>query len=223
VGRSRRPIAIAVAAALALAACGSAAVTPASPTAAPSIAGSASIPSVSPSPSPSPTPEASAPSASPASSGPEILDSKVYPYSLTVPAGSLRLAWIPAQRPWNGEEAINILGSPVVDKTGIADGGLIIFGAAAPDGLDAFFQLHAANGSRYHGCGKPTGKRTVTINGVQAIAFSQSCLQQQTRAEISIVHDGFGLGIFVSTAPGAESAAIDHLITLLAGLTWRPA
>ena len=206
-----------------LAGCGPSAAAPSGgASAAPSpsvVQPSASAPATSP---PSPSVAASpGPSAPTPSSGPITLESTVYPYSLTVPAGSLTLAWKPALRPWNGEEAINILGSSVVDKTGIHDGGLIIFGAAAPDGLDAFFAVHAANGSRFHGCSQPTGRRDVTINGVPAIAFVQSCLQQQTRAQISIVHDGFGLGIFVSTAAGAESAALDHLITLLAGLTWK--
>ena len=38
---------------------------------------------------------------------------------------------------------------------------------------------------------------------------------------MSIVHHGYGLGIFVSTAAGNEMGALDHLIRMLDGLTWK--
>lgn len=201
-----------------LSGCASGSTAPsASPSSAP-VASSPPSPTASSLPSPAINPSPTAP---PASEAPVTLESAVYPYSLVVPAHTLTLAWLPAARAWNGTEAINLLGSPVVDKTGIPDGGLVIFGAAAPDGLDGFFEVHAANGSRYHGCGKPTNQRDVTINGDPAIAFVQACLAQQTRSQVSIVHGGFGLGILVSTGAGNEVAALDHLVDLLDGLTWK--
>jgi hypothetical protein len=172
--------------------------------------------------SPVASPSLSIPPAASPSEGPVTLESKVYPYSLTVPALALTRAWIPATQTWDGAAPINMLGgSQVIDRAGLRDGGLFLFGAPAADGLEAFFELHAANGSRFHGCGEPMHRRNVTIGGVPAIAFVQYCLTDQTRAQVTIVKDGFGLASFVDAAHGTELPVLDRLIELLGGLHWR--
>jgi hypothetical protein len=150
-----------------------------------------------------------------------VLESVVYPYTLTLPAGTvLTLAWRPATRAWNGDERIDSLARDTVDATGLTEGGLYLFGEPAPKGLQSFFTLEAANGSRYHGCDKPGGARSITINGDPAMAFVQSCSSGQARATVSIVHNGFGLAAFIDTAPDSAAAATDRLVALLAGLRW---
>jgi len=186
----------------------------ASPAAAHPTATPSSAPVISPSPSIAPT-------VSP-SEGPVTLESIVYPYSLTVPPRSLTRAWVPATQLWDGAAPINMLGgSPVIDRVGLTEGGLFMFGAPAPTGLEAFFKLHAENGSRFHGCGAPTNRRDITIGGVPAIAFVQHCLADQTRAQVTIVKGGFGLACFIDAAHGTELTALDHLIGLLGGLHWK--
>ena len=198
-----------------IAACG----TPsASPTATPS-ATSAGVDAPSPArtlespstPAPSPTTAASTTS--------DTFTSTRYRYTLTLPAGSLLLGWHSADRAWDGQAKVDMAG-PYPDRTGVAEGSLYLIGSEA-DGLEEFLDRFEGNGTRFHGCGPAQNRRDLMIGGVPAIGFTQACATGATFGRVALFKDGFGIGAWIASAPGAEMAALDKLVELLEGLEWQ--
>jgi hypothetical protein len=205
--------------AAALAGCGDAA-----PASAPATPSPTPAPVETPAPSAAPTPQSSPSTAASPSAGPSAAAntfvSEHYRYSLTLPPGTLLLNWHSADRAWDGQAKVDMAGQ-YPDRTAIAEGGLLVIGAEA-ESLDDFFTRFEANGTRFHGCTPAQDPTDVTIGGVAAIAFLQQCANNTVGfARVALFKDGFGLGVWISTLPGAEGAARDRLIELLDGLEWQ--
>lgn len=200
------------------AACGSGQAPPSAGTPAPTQAASARPSSAPPSPTESAAPTAPvSPSASPGQ--PIRFVSELYPYALTMPAGSLTLNWHAASTPWDEAQRFDLLG-PAVDRSSVADGGLLLVGGPAPDGLKAFSALGVAKANVHHTCTPLNDEHRVTIGKVPAIVLSQSCAGQ-VLGRATLVRDGQGLIAFVWVNSGYEGVALDHLVTWLdAGLEW---
>ena len=147
--------------------------------------------------------------------------SEFYRYALTLPPGTMLLNWRPAERLWDGTSKLDRAG-PLTDRTGVSEGGLYLFGAAA-ESLAAWSDGVAMNGSRYHGCGPAENQVDVTINGVPAIAFTQACAENTNMARVALWKDGYGIGVWLGPTPPASLVAVrDRAVELLAGLEWRP-
>jgi hypothetical protein len=155
-----------------------------------------------------------------ASSASNTFESTRYRYSLTLPPGTLLLNWHSADRAWDGQAKVDMVG-PFTDRASIAEGGLFVIGAEAQS-LDQFATRFEENGTRFHGCTAAQDRTDVTIGGVAAIAFTQRCDHGAVGfGRVALFKDGFGLGTWISTLPGKEPAALDHLIELLGTLEWQ--
>jgi hypothetical protein len=171
---------------------------------------------------PAETPEATASTSSrPAAASPSAtFESPLYRYAITLPAGSMLLNWRPAQRKWDGSSKIDRAG-PHTDRTAIAEGGLYLFGAEA-ESLESWFERVAANGARYHGCTPGDNRVDVTINGVPAIAFTQSCDENTNMARVALWKDGYGIGVWLGETSVDKLVAVrDRAVELLSTLEWQ--
>ena len=149
-------------------------------------------------------------------SGPWVIQSTLYPYALTLPVEAL--AFEPANRAWDGPSAIT-RDRPILDRVILPDAVLFIAGCAWPGGLESFAQMYVELQADL-GCSQMKDPRQTTVAATPALAFMQdSCGvdRGETFARLAVVHDGFGLIAFTGARPGA----IDHLVAVLAGLTWR--
>ena len=186
--------------------------------AASALASSALAASVPPSPATSAAPTAPA-SPSPSPGQPIRFVSVLYPYALTMPAGSLTLNWHAASTAWDEMQRFDLLG-PAVDRSSVAEGGLLLVGGAAPDGLKAFSAVGVAKANVHHTCTPLNDEHRVTIGKVPAIVLSHSC-EGQVLGRATLVRDGQGLIAFVWVNSGYEGVALDHLVGWLdAGLEW---
>jgi hypothetical protein len=214
-----RVFAVLAALALAVGGCGSSAPT-GSPAAATAPAQPTSTPRATPEPSPTPVEQASpvaAESTAP-SSDPNSFVSTRYPYALTYPPGTMQLGWYSANRAWVSGGRWD-MGGPYADRNLIAEGGLHVFGAPT-QGLDEFFGVIKAIGES-HRCTEPQNRRDASIGEATAIGFTQVCDLGTALARVLIVKDGYGIAMFVNTAPGGEIAGRDKAFELLEGLEWR--
>jgi hypothetical protein len=204
--------------------CGGAAPSPAV-TVAPSRA--AVVPSPSPTPAatttptPDPTPEPTAPpSRRPPATPSPTFESPFYRYTITLPVGIQTLNWKAAQRPWNGTAMLDRAG-PYTDQTGIAEGGIFLFGGEA-ESLQAWFEVVEGNGVRYHRCTPARNRVDVVINDVPAIGFAQSCEQGTNMARVALWKDGWGIAMWHGEAPVGELPAMrDRAIEFLHSLEWH--
>jgi hypothetical protein len=142
-----------------------------------------------------------------------------YKYALTLPPGTAYLAWHEADRPWDGQAKVDMLG-PYTERNTVAEGGLFLVGSPGAS-LDEFFGRFEANGTRYHGCGPAEDRLETTIGGTPAIAFTQVCENDSTFGRIALFNAGYGVGAYIFTTPGKELSVRDRLIELLSGLEWR--
>lgn len=142
-----------------------------------------------------------------------------YQYALTLPPKTAQLAWRAAQRAWDGQARVDMAGS-LVDRTSVAEGGLLVIGAES-DSLDAFFVQFAGNGTRYHGCSGAQNVTDAAIAGEPAIAFTQVCAGIAAFGRVAMFRNGRGVGAWIATTPGKEVAARDRLIELLSSFEWR--
>ena len=199
--------------------CGGSATPTAMPSASPSpLVTAAATPSEEPTASLSASPSPSASAASRAAADTFVSDR--YRYSLALPPGTLLLNWHSADRAWDGQAKVDMAG-PFTDRASIAEGGLYVIGAEAQS-LDEFATRFEENGTRFHGCTAAQDRTDVTIGGVPAIAFTQRCDHGAVGfGRVALFKDGFGLGTWISTLPGTEAAALDHLIELLGALEWQ--
>jgi hypothetical protein len=204
---------------IALVGCGSSA-----PTSSPAAATASPQPTLTaratPEPSPTPAEQASpvaAESTAP-STDPNTFVSTRYPYTLTYPPGTMRLGWYSADRVWDSRGRWD-MGEPYADRNLIAEGGLYVFGAPT-QGLDEFFGVIKAIGES-HRCTEAQNRRDATIGEATAIGFTQVCDLGTAMARVLIVKDGYGIAMFVNTAPGGEIAGRDKAFELLEGLEWR--
>ena len=130
------------------------------------------------------------------------------------------LAWRPAVRLWDGTAMLDRAG-PLTDRTAVAEGGLYLFGAE-DEGLETWFARVEGNGTRFHGCTPAQNRVDVTINGVPAIAFTQSCASDTHMARVALWRDGYGIGVWLGeTRPSALVATRDRAMELLETLEWR--
>ena len=213
-GVAKRRWIVGVAAALCLTACTSGASSTPTPAATVSALPSATPTATArPSPTPVPTPASSPSGAS------NTFESTRYKYALTLPPGTTLLGWRAAERAWDGQARVDMAGS-YVDRTSVAEGGLLVIGAEA-DSLDTFFTQFVGNGTRFHGCTEARNVTDVTISGTPAIAFTQVCAGVAAFGRVAMFNDGHGVGAWIVTTPGKELAARDRLVELLAGLEWR--
>jgi hypothetical protein len=168
------------------------------------------------------TPETSR-SASPrpaATPAPSTFESPFYRYAITLPPGSMLLNWRPAQRMWDGISKIDRAG-PYTDRTAIAEGGLFLFGAGA-ESLESWFSRVAGHGSRYHGCTPGENRVDVTVNGVPAIAFTQSCDENTNMARVALWKDSYGIGLWLGETSVDKLVAVrDRAVELLSTLEWQ--
>lgn len=166
-----------------------------------------SIPSTSPSPT-----------AAPAST---TFESRFYRYAITLPAGTATRAWHGADRPWDGVAKLD-MASPYLDRTGVGEGSLWLFGAEDP-GLETWFARVESNGERFHGCTPAENRVDVAINGTPAIAFTQTCELDTHMARVALWKDGYGLGVWLGPTQAAKLVKVrDRAIELLAALEWTP-
>lgn len=185
-----------------------------------------SVPSATPSHQPTPLEPSSTPSPTAAPTdtptpSASVFTSPFYGYSLTLPPGMMTRNWRPAERAWDGEAKLERAG-PYLDRTGIAEGGLFLYGAEDP-GLDTWFARVEGNGRRFHACTEAENRRDVTINDVPAIAFTQHCALDTRMARVAIWKDGYGIALWLGeTQEATLLAARDLAIELLDGLEWIP-
>jgi hypothetical protein len=190
------------------------------------VAGSSATPATTPAVTSQPTivetPEASRsasprPAATPAAS---TFESPFYRYAITLPPGAAMLAWRPAQRLWDGTAKLDRAG-PLTDRTTVAEGGFYLFGAVDAS-LETWFARVEANGTRFHGCTPAQNRVDVTINGVPAIAFTQSCALGTHMARVALWEDGYGIGVWLGEASATTLVAVrDRAVELLATLEWK--
>ena len=205
---------------LSIAGCGQGTVE--SSTAADPTIGPPATPAATSSPLPTEAPASATPAPTRAAASPASLrfESEVYPYAITLPPGAAILAWKPAERPWDGTAKLERAVNPYADRTTIAEGGLYLFGAEDP-GLETWFGRVEDNGRNYHGCGAAENRVDVTINGVPAIAFTQTCASATNMARVALWKDGFGIGVWLGeTTPDKLVAVRDRAVELLSTLEW---
>jgi hypothetical protein len=136
-----------------------------------------------------------------------------------MPAGSLTLNWHAATTPWDETQRFDLLG-PAVDRSSVADGGLLLVGGPASGGLKAFSDLGVAKANVHHTCTPLNDEHRVTIGTVPAIVLSESCAGQ-VLGRATLVRNGRGLIAFVWVNSGHEGVALGHLVAWLdAGLEW---
>jgi hypothetical protein len=180
---------------------------------------STAAPSTAPPPA-SPSPARTTPLApSPSTASTTRFASVLYPYALTMPAGSLTRSWHAATSAWNETQRFDLLG-PALDRSGVADGSLLFIGGPAPDGLKAFSDLGVEKANVHHACTPLGAEGTVTIQNVPAIVLSQSC-EGQVLVRATMVRKDQGLIAFLWLNVGHEAEAVDHLVGWLeGGLEW---
>ena len=54
-----------------------------------------------------------------------------------------------------------------------------------------------------------------------AIGFTQVCETGASFGRVALFKDGWGIAAWISSAPGAQMAALERLIEVLDGLEWR--
>jgi hypothetical protein len=214
----RRVLAVPVVMALVVGACGGARSSPEVTASATIEATATSVATAAPTLSPEPTAASPGGAAPTASADANTFVSPHYDYALTLPPGTVLLAWHAADRPWDGVNSVNE-DSLYVDRSSVAEGGLYILGSPADD-LDEFFTRFESNGPRAHACDAAKDRVDVAINGVPAIGFTQVCGEGYGR--LVVFKDGFGIGASIHTLADKVVPARDRLIELFAGLEWRP-
>jgi hypothetical protein len=196
-------------------ACGGATATPSTLATAspppPASAGPTAAPSAAVTPRPSPTVE-------PTAGQPTTFTSTVYPYEITLPAGTLLRNWNPARLPWDGESPINRT-SPRVDVTGTKLGALLVWGLPSAD-LDAFGERVRDITSRYNGCKLTSEPAPIEVNGVAGVTFAQLCALGTTARTVVVVKDGYGLAFRVVEYSAPDAEVLARLREWAAGATF---
>jgi hypothetical protein len=113
------------------------------------------------------------------------------------------------------------MAAPFIDKAGVIDGGLFVFGTRTSRGIDAFVDQIDANVKQFHGCTEPAGRRRLTVSTAPGVRLTDRCVGQLF-ARVVAARKGFGLAVFVAVNQDREAVALDELIQWLAGLKWRP-
>lgn len=136
-----------------------------------------------------------------------------------MPGGSLTRNWRAATTRWDESQRFDLLGSSL-DRSGVADGSLLLIGGPAPDGIKAFSDLGVQKANVHHACTVLGDERSMTIQNVPAIVLSQSC-DGQVIVRATMVRKGHGLIAFLWANGGHERNALDHLVGWLeGGLEW---
>jgi hypothetical protein len=148
-------------------------------------------------------------------------ESALYPYAITLPPGIQLLNWKAATRPWDGVTKLERAVNPYADRTTIAEGGLYIFGDDDPS-LETWFARVEGNGTKFHGCTVAENRVDVTVGGLPAIAFTQTCLEGTNMARVALWNDGFGIGVWLGETSADKLVAVrDRAVEILSTLEWR--
>lgn len=180
-----------------------------------------SAPSASATPTPEPTerPTRSAtPAASETPGQPTTFESVVYPYTLTLPAGTVRRLWRPATVAWDGKTPINRTTSSV-DGNGTTLGDLIVFGLPASD-PSTLGEIVEDNTSRFNGCRITSEPAAVEVNGTPGVTYAQVCAQGTTALTVAVVKEGYGLTFRVVEYTKPDAEVLAELSGWIAGTTW---
>jgi hypothetical protein len=196
--------------------CGGTAVATPAPTASPTPTRSAS-PSATPEQTALPTPSPTA-AASPTPGQPTTFESVVYPYTLTLPAGTVRRLWRPATVAWDGKTPINRTTSSV-DGNGTTLGDLIVFGLPASDPA-VLGGIVEDNTSRFNGCRLTNDPKPLDVNGVPGVTYAQVCAQGTTALTVAVVNEGYGLTFRVVEYRKPDAEVLAELTEWVAGATW---
>jgi hypothetical protein len=132
----------------------------------------------------------------------------------------LLVGWHAADRAWDGRASLET-GGPFLDRTAIAEGGIHMFGAPSTS-LEEWFGQVEGNGIQHHRCTEAQNRRDASVGDAQAIAFTQECSSTETWVRVAIFKDGYGVGLWLHPAPGAEVAGRDKALEVLEGLEWLP-
>jgi hypothetical protein len=148
------------------------------------------------------------PTASP--SGPVVLSSSVYPYTLTVSSGPT--SFVASRVPWDGSQKLSS-DSRETDRARAAGLAMWIAMTDTTVGFDAFAKDLEAKFRSWHGCKPATGRREFAAGELQGVAFLHSCASgAQTFVRAILVGDGHGIVVY------SQGGTVDDLIGVLMGL-----
>ena len=170
-------------------------------------------------PTPAPTAASTpAPSPVPSAAGPVVIESTLYPYRLTVPAGPT--SFVAAHVPWDG---IQKLSSDSRETDHVRAPGVGLVWIVMTDTTETIEKIGPdieAKFRSWHGCGPASSRREFSVGELSGVAFAHTC-GAGADPWVRAVVVGQGRALVAMTSGGTDSsAALDRLVELFGGLEW---
>jgi hypothetical protein len=151
---------------------------------------------------------------------PQVFDSAIYPFRLSLPAGVTYGSWTSASRQWQTDDPI-FRGSSANDEASTVEGILFIVGAPWRRTVREF-ETRIRTIVAEHECKAPVVRKEITVGSDPAIGFTQTCgTTDLVFTRVVVVHEGYALAVSLGAVNQAKTAGINNVLAnWLKGLTW---